>query len=232
MTSEATLGGTVMMAEVLTLSGGILEIVWINILLSGDNAIMIALACQGLPERQRRWGILLGAVGAVALRVGFTLIVAHLLHVPFLKLGGGLFVVYLAAKLPNQMSGPPKVAVKQTLLSAVGSIIVADAVMSLDNALALGAAAKGSQPLIVFGLLLSAPLVFFGARVLASLMERLPLLIWGGAVILGWAGGELIAGDPTWNWLVPTPPSDHWTGAIGCAFVLGTAAVMKFSRTV
>lgn len=215
------------MTDVFPLAWGVLQIVWINIVLSGDNAIMIALACRGLPERQQHLGMMLGAVGAVALRVVFTLIVAELLHVPFLKLGGGLFVVYLATKLPNQLGEHPKVEAKPTLLSAVASIIVVDTVMSLDNALALGAAAKGSQPLIVFGLLLSAPLVMFGARILASLMDRLPVLIWAGAVILGWAGGELIASDPAWGRLALPSPPDHWAGAIGCAVVLGAAAAAK-----
>lgn len=219
------------MADVLTFLLEIFEITWINIVLSVDNAIMIALACRGLPEKQQRLGIVFGALGAVALRVVFTLIVARLLHVPFLKLGGGLFVVYLAARLPNQAGEAPRVETKRTLVSAVGTIIVADAIMSLDNALALGAAAHGSQPLIVFGLLLSAPLVMFGASTLASLMERLPILIWIGALVLGWAGGDLIASDPAWTRLGLTSPSSLWLSAIGSASVVGAALSMKFLRS-
>ena len=216
------------MTDVYALACGVLEIIWINVVLSGDNAIMIALACRGLPEKQQHLGILLGALGALVLRVIFTLAVGELLHIPFLKLGGGLFVVYLAARLPNDLGTPPKVEAKRSLLSAVRSIIAADAIMSLDNALALGAAAKGSRPLIVFGLLLSAPLVMFSARILASLMERLPILVWTGAVILGWAGGELIAGDPAWSRIELPAPPDTWAGAAGCAVVLGAAMTMRY----
>ena len=210
----------------LTLTWEILEIVWINILLSGDNAILIALACRGLPEKQRRMGIFLGALGAVGLRILFTIAAVQLLDLPLLKLAGGLFVIVLAVKLPGQDAGPPKVDAKGTLSSAVQSIIVADAVMSLDNVLALAAAANGSMRLIVFGLLLSAPLIMFGARFLASVMERFPILIWTGAAVLGWAGGELIAGDPVWRrlGLMATPP-EQWFGAIGVVVVLLGAVV-------
>ncbi len=218
------------MTDVLKLSAGIVEIAWINMVLSGDNAIMIALACRGLPRSQQRLGIALGAVGAIALRIIFTLVVARLLHVPFLKVGGGLFVVYLAAALPTQIGGPPKVEVKQSLASVVGTIIAADAVMSLDNALALGAAANGSRPLIVFGLLLSAPLVMFGARILASLMERLPVLIWAGAAVLGWAGGELVGGDPAWGDVGLAAPPPFWPGMASSAVALGAGVLMKRRR--
>jgi YjbE family integral membrane protein len=206
------------------LLGEIIEIVWINILLSGDNAILIALACRGLPERQQRIGILLGALGAVALRILFTLFVTQLLDVPLLKLAGGLFVVWLAIKLPSQGMEPPEVAAKQTLFHAVRAIIVADAVMSLDNVLALAAAAHGSPQLIVFGLLLSAPLVMFGARFLSDLMQRFPALIWTGAAVLGWAGGELVASDPIWLRLGQVEAPQAILGAIGGA--LGGAAAL------
>jgi YjbE family integral membrane protein len=214
------------MTDNLTLLWEVLEIVWINILLSGDNAILIALACRGLPEKQQRTGMLLGALGAVGLRIVFTIAAVKLLDVPFLKLAGGLFVIVLAVKLPSQDSGAAEVDAKSTLFSAVRSIIVADAVMSLDNVLALAAAANGSMRLIVFGLLLSAPLVMFGARFMSSLMERFPVLIWAGAVVLGWAGGELIEGDPVWRrlGLLATTPEPAF-GAIGAVIVLLAALV-------
>jgi YjbE family integral membrane protein len=209
------------MTDNLTLIWEILEIVWINILLSGDNAILIALACRGLPEQQQRVGILLGALGAVGLRIVFTIAAVKLLDMPLLRLAGGLFVIFLAVQLPSQDASPREVEAKRTLFSAVRSIIVADAVMSLDNVLALAAAANGSMRLIVFGLLLSAPLVMFGARFLSSMMERFPILIWTGAAILGWAGGELIAGDPIWRRLslLANAPEPLF-GAIGAAVVL------------
>jgi YjbE family integral membrane protein len=210
----------------LTLLWEILAIVWINILLSGDNAILIALACRGLPEQQRRIGMILGALGAVGLRIVFTVFAVQLLDLPLLKLAGGLFVIFLAVKLPSQDTAAPQIGANRTLFSAVRAIIAADAVMSLDNVLALAAAANGSTRLIVFGLLLSAPLIMFGARFMAALMERFPLLIWAGAVILGWAGGELIAGDPVWSRLgLMSLPSEQIFGAIGGVAVLLAALV-------
>ena len=143
--------------------------------------------------------MILGVAGAVGLRILFTVFAVQLLDIPLLKLVGGLFVIVLAVKLPSQNAAAPQIDAKRTLFGAVRAIVAADAVMSLDNVLALAAAANGSTRLIVFGLLLSAPLIMFGARFMAAPMERFPLLIWAGAVVLGWAGGELIAGDPVWT---------------------------------
>jgi YjbE family integral membrane protein len=219
------------MSNVVAEAGAILEIVWINILLSADNAILVALACRNLPVAQRRIGIVLGAGGSIALRIVFTVAVSKLLNVPFLTLVGGLFVIYLAAELPHQDSHPPQVAANRTLLNAVASIIVADVMVSLDNALALAAAANGSTRLIVFGLLLSGPTIMLSAGLLASLMTRLPILIWLGAAILGWAGGQLIARDPAFKLLALTaPPSETWIGALGGALVLFWAMLVKMLR--
>jgi YjbE family integral membrane protein len=212
------------MPNVLAEAGAIFEIVWINILLSADNAILVALACRNLPDTQKRLGIVLGAGGSIALRIVFTVGVAQLLNVPFLTLAGGLFVIYLAAKLPQQDSHPPQVAANRTLLKAVISIIVADVMVSLDNALALAAAAHGSTPLIVFGLLLSGPTIILSAGLLASLMTRLPVLIWIGAAILGWAGGQLVARDPAFKALA-LPLSETGIGAVCSAAVLLLAAL-------
>ncbi len=180
----------------LALAWEVFEIVWINILLSGDNAILIALACRRLPEERRRWGVLLGSLGGVALRIGFTLAIVQLLHVPLLKTAGALLLLYVAIRLPHGDHDREDVEAKPNLLGAVMSIIVADAVMSLDNVLAIAAAAHGSMQLIVFGLALSAPLVMFGAGVLLKLLDRFPLLIWAGAGVL--------AGSPA-GWRRPTP---------------------------
>ena len=189
------------MSNLVAEAGAILEIVWINILLSADNAILVALACKNLPDHQQRLGIILGASGAIALRIAFTIIVAQLLNVPFLTLTGGLFVIYLAAKLPHQSSDPPQVAGNRTLLKAVTAIIVADVMVSLDNALALAAAAKGSVRLIVFGLLLSGPTIMLGASLLTKLMTRIPLLTWIGAVTSVGRRSKLIARDPVFRLL-------------------------------
>jgi len=208
------------MADLFAEAGAVLEVVWINILLSGDNAILIGLACRNLPDNRRRFGIVLGAGGAIALRIVFTLAVAQLLDVPYLTLVGGCFVIFLATKLPHDDAGSPEFEGKRTLLKAVLSIIVADVVVSLDNALALAAAANGSARLIILGLLVSGPTIMLGAGVIAALMKRLPALVWIGAVILGWAGGQLIARDPSLRLLnLQVPTFELWAGAVGAAAV-------------
>jgi YjbE family integral membrane protein len=219
------------MSDTFALAWEVLAICWINLLLSGDNAILIALACAGLPERQRRLGVLLGAAGAVALRILFTLAIGQLLAVPVIRIAGGLFVIHLAVKLPSQVSDHPEIDARPSLLAAVRAIVLADAVMSLDNVLALAAAAKGSIALVVFGLLLSAPLVVFGARLLSSLMDRHPLLVWAGAVVLGWAGGALIAGDPLWARQGWAPPEEV-LGGLGAILVLGVGLASRRSQQV
>ena len=209
----------------LALAWEVFEIVWINILLSGDNAILIALACRRLPEEQRRWGVLLGSLGGVALRIGFTLAIVQLLHVPLLKTAGALLLLYVAIKLPHGEHDRTDVDAKPNLWGAVMSIIVADAVMSLDNVLAIAAAAHGSMQLIVFGLALSAPLVMFGAGVLLKLLDRFPLLIWAGAGVLGWVAGGMAATDPFWTRFhlpLETPLS-----VAACLFVLAGAMALR-----
>ena len=209
-------------------AGAVLEVVWINILLSGDNAVLIALACRNLPDNRRRMGIVLGASGAIGLWIVFTLVVAQLLDVPYLTLVGGCFVIFLATKLPHDDPGSLEVEGKRTLLKAVASIIVADVIVSLDNALALAAAANGSARLIILGLPVSGPTVMLGASVVAGLMKRLPALVWIGAVILGWAGGQLIARDPSLRWLtLQAPTFELLAGGIGAAAVPLVGALVK-----
>jgi YjbE family integral membrane protein len=221
------------MSDGLSLFWKILEIVWINVLISGDNAIMIALACRGLPEEKRHLGVVFGAAGAVALRIAFTLIVVEFLAVPYLRILGGLFVISIATKLPLEETDNVKIDSQKTLLGAVVAIVAADAVMSLDNVLAIAAAAKGSKSLIVFGLVLSAPLVVFGASFLMSLVERYPILVWGGAAVLGWAGGELIGGDSIWTEHgLDSDVFSEIIGAAGCAFVLLVAATLSVYKSV
>lgn len=173
----------------------VLEIIWINILLSGDNAILIALACRSLPVEQRRWGVFLGALGGVVLRVIFTLIVVQLMNIPYLKAVGSLLLLLVAVKLLIDENEHSDVKAKPNLMGAVTSIIMADAVMSLDNVLAIAAAAGGSTHLIIFGLALSVPIVMFGAGLLLHVLERFPALVWAGAGLLGWVSGEMAAGD-------------------------------------
>ena len=173
------------------------KIIWINILLSGDNALVIALACRGLEPRQRLWGMILGAVAAVLLRIIFTGIVASLMALPYLKLVGGLALIVIAAKLlvPEQ-EDEEGVKSASHLWAAVQIVVVADIVMSLDNVIAVAAAANGSVPLLVLGLAISVPLIVAGAALIMALLNKLPLLVWAGAALLGWIAGDVIATDP------------------------------------
>jgi YjbE family integral membrane protein len=186
------------------------QIIWINILLSGDNAVVIALACRSLPPKQRFWGILLGAGAAVLLRILFTVIIAQVMAIPFLKLVGGLLLLWIAIKLivPSEEHGEGSVKAGDTLWRAVWLVTVADIVMSLDNVIAIAAAAETASmrvdvanamaiktTLIVFGLATSVPLIIAGSALLMKVMERFPILVWAGAALLGWVAGEIIIKD-------------------------------------
>ena len=175
-----------------------LGIVVIDLTLAGDNALVIALAVRTLPKRQQFQGRIWGTVGAVALRLAFIAIVTVLLEIPLLQLAGGLLLIWIAVKLVRQEeSGGGEGHVRQgtTLWSAVWIIIVADVVMSLDNVLAVAAAAHGDLVLVMFGIALSLPLVVWGSGVLARMMNRWPWIIWLGAGILGYVAGEMILKD-------------------------------------
>ena len=173
------------------------KIIWINILLSGDNAVVIAMACRGLPPRQRVWGMILGAGVAVLLRIVFTAVVASLMLLPYLKIVGGLALFYIAAKLlvPDE-PGHDNTDAADHLWRAVRIVAVADIIMSLDNVIAIAAAAGGNVALLVLGLAISIPLIVAGAAMIMALLDRFPILIWAGAALLGWIVGEVIATDP------------------------------------
>jgi len=173
------------------------KIMWINVLLSGDNALVIALACRGLEPRQRLWGMILGAGVAVILRIIFTGIVVTLMELPYLKLVGGLALVVIAAKLlvPDE-EDEEGIKSASHLWAAVQIVAVADIVMSLDNVIAVAAAANGSVPLLILGLAISVPLIVAGAALIMALLNRLPILVWAGAALLGWIAGDVIATDP------------------------------------
>jgi len=173
------------------------KIIWINVLLSGDNALVIALACRGLQPRQRVWGMVLGAGVAVLLRIIFTGIVASLMELPYLKLVGGLALLVIAAKLlVPEKEDEDGVQAASHLWAAVRIVAVADIVMSLDNVIAVAAAANGSVVLLILGLAISVPMIVAGAALIMALLDRLPALIWLGAALLGWIAGEVIATDP------------------------------------
>jgi YjbE family integral membrane protein len=182
----------------------VIKIIGINIILSGDNAVVIALACRNLPPRQRRLGIILGAGAAVVLRIIFTLLVQFLFNLPWLKLAGGLLLLWIAIKLPageDHAGDDDKVAGGSSLWEAVKIVAIADIVMSLDNVLAIAGAAEAAPPeqriwLIIMGLVISIPLVVAGSTLIMGLLSRYPLLVWAGAGLLGWIAGELIATEP------------------------------------
>ena len=173
------------------------KIIWINVLLSGDNALVIALACRGLAPRQRLWGMVFGAAAAVILRIIFTGIVATLMELPYLKLIGGLALIVIAAKLlVPEHEDEDDVDAASHLWQAIQIVVVADIVMSLDNVIAVAAAANGSVPLLILGLAISVPLIVAGAALIMALLAKLPILVWAGAALLGWIAGEVIATDP------------------------------------
>jgi YjbE family integral membrane protein len=179
----------------------ILKIIGINIILSGDNAIVIALACRALPPKQRMIGIILGAGAAVVLRIIFTVGIQLLLGIPYLKLVGGILLLWIAVKLlTSEEADEGSVAAGGSLWEAVKIVAIADIVMSLDNVLAIAAAAGDKTWLVIFGLVISIPLVVGGATLIMALLTRYPILVWAGAALLGWVAGELLATEPV---LVP-----------------------------
>ncbi len=202
----------------------ILNIVLIDIVLAGDNAVVIALAVRSLPPRQRLQGIAFGAGAAVLLRVALTFCVAKLLDIALVKLIGGLAITWIAIKLfvegapADESSRPAK-----TLWQAMRLIVVADVTMSTDNVLAVAGASQGSLSLLIFGLALSIPFVVFASNLLARLMDRYPVIIWLGAAVLGRVAGEMIVSDP-WvrRWLAPSPFLDYLTQALFALGVLAT----------
>lgn len=211
------------------------QIVIIDLLLSGDNAVVIAMACRALPERQRKMGIILGALAAVALRVLFAGVVTQLMLVPLLKLAGGIALFWIAIKLvvPEEEGHGEEMAAAATLWTAVRLIVVADVVMSLDNVIAIAGAAKGSIGLIVFGLLLSIPLIMAGSSILLKVIDRWPVIIWAGAALLGWIGGELIIEDPFVKPFVPEAfaKTAHYLAAgAGAALVLAVGYLILRRR--
>ena len=173
------------------------QIIGINILLSGDNAVVIALASRSLLESQRKIAVIGGSAAAVALRILMSLVIARLLAIPFLKVVGGLLLLYIGVNLLiAEESGGAQIDAKSNLWGAIQTILIADAVMSLDNVVAIAAAAHGSTLLIALGLMISIPLIVFGSQVLLGILNRYPLLITAGGGLLGWIAGEIIVSDP------------------------------------
>lgn len=172
------------------------QIILINIVLSGDNAVVIALACRSLPPRQQKKAIIFGSVGAILLRVVLTFFAVYLLTQPYLKLVGAALLLWIGVGLLKGDDGEEEMEGHSNLAAAIKTIVVADLVMSLDNVIGVAAAAKGNVPLLVFGLVISIPLIIFGSTLILKLMNRFPVIITIGAALLGWVAGEMTLTDP------------------------------------
>lgn len=208
----------------------VLQIVWIDILLSGDNAVVIALAVRNLPEEQRKHGILLGTAAAIILRIIFAIAITYLLQVPYLKIIGGLLLFWIAIKMLSGDEGHGEIKGAGSLGEAVKTIAIADGVMSLDNVLAVSAAAHGNIWLFIFGIVLSIPLIVFGSAMVLNLLTRFPILVWLGAGLLGWIAGDMISNDPVSLGL--TGPQDglhkYLSDAVGALLVLAAGFFLKW----
>jgi YjbE family integral membrane protein len=174
---------------------GLLKIIGVNIILSGDNAVVIALAARSLPAKQQKQAVFWGAGAAVVLRIVLTIFAAALLALPWLKLIGSLLLFWIGVKLLIPEDGDDEIEASEHLMTAIKTILIADLVMSLDNVIAVAAAAGGSYVLLILGLAISIPLVIFGATLLIKLMERFPIIITAGAGLIGWVAGEMLVAD-------------------------------------
>lgn len=208
----------------------LLQIVAIDIVLGGDNAVVIGLACRRLPEHQRKLGILWGMVGAIGLRVVLIFFAVTLLAVPYLKVVGAFLLLWIGVKLllPEPDEGGHKIEAGATLAAAIKTIIVADAVMSLDNVIAIAGAAGDSKFLVVFGLLLSIPIIMLGSQLVIKLMDRFPVVIVAGGALLGWiAGGMFVSDVATTEWFKQSVPGASWVGpVVGAVFVVIVGKVL------
>ena len=214
------------------------QIIGVNIILSGDNAVVIAMACMTLPPRQRLWGMILGAGVAVLLRVVFTLVVAQAMTYPFLKLVGGALLFWVAIKLVTEdADGDNDMESADNLWRAVRIVAIADIVMSLDNVIAIAASAEVAAAqvdaahaatikatLIIFGLATSIPLIIAGSAILMALLERFRVLVWGGGALLGWVAGDIMSTDPAvvgWVGEAAAYELHVWGGRVGAVIVVG-----------
>jgi YjbE family integral membrane protein len=217
------------------------KIVWVNILLSGDNAVVIALAARSLPPQQQKKAIMIGSGAAIGLRIVLTLVAAQLLLLPYLKLIGALLLLYIGVTLllPEDESDDGGSGVTSSMATAVRTILIADLVMSLDNVIAVAAAADGNVPLLIIGLATSIPLVIFGSTLLLKVIERFPAIVWAGAGLLGFIAGEISVTDPAVvGWFAQQEAAwglgDHrlqvLAGAVGAVLVLGVGKALLSRR--
>ena len=214
------------------------QIILIDILLGGDNAVVIALACRQLPENQRLKGILWGTVGAILLRVALIAFAITLLQVPFLKIAGAALLIWIGVKLitPHDEDAHGNIQASDKLWSAVKTVIVADLVMSIDNVIAIAGAAQNAgeqhqMALVIFGLVVSIPIIVWGSQIVLKLMDRFPVIILLGGMLLGWIAGGMFQTDPMLKDLIPQEQSWHYAlGAAGALLVLTIGQALKARR--
>ena len=205
---------------------GLMKIIWINIILSGDNAVVIALAARSVPEHQQRQAIMFGSGAAVVLRIALTVVAAALLELSFLQIIGGILLLYIGAQLLSEDGNEDEGEVeKASLFAAIRTILIADIVMSLDNVIAVAAAAKGNMTLLILGLAISIPMVIFGSTLMIKVMERFPVIVVFGACLIGWVGGETIVSDVLLRDPVQAAPWLHYAAA-----VVGALAVYAIGK--
>ena len=208
---------------------GLLKIIWINIILSGDNAVVIALAARSLPPHQQNKAVLFGSGAAVLMRIGLTVVAVQLLALPYLQIVGGMLLLWIGVQLlGDEDEGEGETKEYGSLMVAVRTILIADLVMSLDNVIAVAAAAKGSMTLLILGLAISIPLVIFGSTLMIKLMERFPIIVVLGAALIGWVGGETIISDAVLKGLLVADPWLHYAAAAaGAAFVMAVGKMLQ-----
>jgi YjbE family integral membrane protein len=208
----------------------VLQIIAIDILLGGDNAVVIALACRRLPEAQRKKGIMWGVAGAIGVRVILLFFALQLLAIPYLKIVGALLLLWIGIKLllPEEGEAHTEIEASTHLLGAIKTIVVADAVMSLDNVVAVAGAAKDSFGLVVFGILFSIPIIVWGSKFVLTLMDRFPIVITLGGALLGWIAGDMLFGDVAMkSYVADLPNWSHYLASIaGAVFVITTGKLL------
>lgn len=207
---------------------GLLSICIINMVLSGDNAVVIAMACRNLAPSARKWGIIWGTVGACVFRIVLTFVAAWLMKFAYLQIVGGFLLLYIAIHLLADDGGDEEIEAKNDLMSAIKTIIFADVIMSLDNVLGIAAVAKGNFLLLIVGLCVSIPIVVFGATIVLKLMDRFPIIIWIGAGILGYVAGEMFVGDKATKAFFESHLAfEHAVPIIGAAIVIAAGWFLK-----
>src|ERR1700741_2577088 len=205
---------------------GLLKIIGVNLILSGDNAVVIALAARSLPARQQKAGVLWASGAAVVMRIILTVFAVALLALPWLKLVGALLLFWIGVKLLVPEEESEDIDASDNLMAAIKTILIADLVMSIDNVIAVAAAAQGSMTLLILGLAISIPLVIFGSTLMIKLMERFPIIVVLGAMLIGWVGGGNIVSDVALKDALAANPWLHYAAAAAGAilvYVIGKA---------